>query len=121
MVFGPKPRDFEKRVNKSARQLAIRKAISSRLQAGDVLVVEELAIAAPKTKEMARLLSALQLKGSVLVVTQDLNSNLALSIRNLPGIELTSSHSLNTYQVLRYDKLLFTRSAFSQLEQRLMN
>jgi len=121
VVFGPKPRDFEKRVNKSARQLAIRKAISSRLQAGDVVVVEELAIAAPKTKEMARLLSALQLKGSVLVVTQDLSSNLALSIRNLPGIELTSSHSLNTYRVLRYDKLLFTRSAFSQLEQRLMN
>jgi large subunit ribosomal protein L4 len=121
VVFGPKPRDYDKRLTKSTKHLAMRKAISSRLQAGDIVVVEELAVAAPKTKEMVRLLGVLQLKGSVLVVTQDVNPNLVLSARNLPGVELASCQSLNTYQVLRCDKLLFTRSAFNQLEQRLMN
>jgi large subunit ribosomal protein L4 len=119
VVFGPKPRDFSKKVNRATRQLALRKALSERLKAGDVTVVDALKLAAPKTKELAGVLSALQLKGTILIVNADHDQNLFLSARNLPHVELTTGDSLNTYQVLRCDRLVITRDAFQQVEQRL--
>lgn len=120
VVFGPKPRDFRQKVSKSTRKLSMRKALGERLKAGDVLVVDELKLATHKTKEFVNLLAAFQVEGTVLVVVASVEPNLALSARNVPGVELTNSASLNTYQVLRSDKLLFTKAAFSQVEQRLM-
>jgi large subunit ribosomal protein L4 len=119
VTFGPKPRDFGKKVSKTTRQLAFRKALSARLQAGDVLVVEDLKLAAPKTKEFLGLLAALPLKGTLLVVDTGDNANLRLASRNVPAVHLTSGTALNTYLVLKYDQLLFTRPAFAQVEQRL--
>jgi len=119
VVFGPKPRDFSKKVSKSTRRLALRKALSERLKAGDVIVLDDLKLASPKTKELVGVLAALQVDGSALVVASAVDANLGLASRNLPQVELTTSEQLNTYQVLRCDKLLFTRSAFEQVEQRL--
>src|SRR6476660_3199889 len=76
VVFGPKPRDFSKKVSRKTRQLALRKAISERLRAGDVVLVEDLKLESPKTKEFKGLLSALELKGSALVVAQGTDKNL---------------------------------------------
>jgi len=120
VVFGPKPRDFSKKVSSSVRQLALRKALSERLKAGDVVVVEELKLGSPKTKELEKTLSTLQVSGTTLVVTTALDNNLRLSSRNLPGLEVVDGGSLSTYQVLRFDKLLFTRGAFAQVEKRLL-
>ncbi|MBU6399540.1 MAG: 50S ribosomal protein L4 [Verrucomicrobia bacterium] len=120
VVFGPRPRDFDKKVNRGVKQLALRKALSERLRAGDVSVVDALPAAAPKTRQLARVLTALQLEGSVLIVNAGHDRNLFLSARNLPDVELTTSEELNTYQVLRHDRLLFTRGAFEQVEQRLI-
>lgn len=119
VVFGPKPRDFSKKVSKRTRHLALRKALSERLKAGDVIVLDDFKLASPKTKEFVGVLAALQVGGSALVVASALDPNLRLASRNVPQVELTTSEQLNTYQVLRYDKLLFTRSAFEQVEQRL--
>jgi len=119
VVFGPKPRDFAKRVSRSTRHLALRKALSERLKAGDVIVLDDLKLASAKTKEFVEVLAALQVDGSALVVASALDPNLRLASRNVPQVELTTSEQLNTYQVLRYDKLIFTRSAFEQVEQRL--
>jgi len=119
VVFGPKPRDFSKRVSRSTRQLALRKALSERLKAGDVIVLDDLKLASAKTKEFVEVLAALQVDGSALVVASALDPNLRLASRNVPQVELTTCEQLNTYQVLRYDKLIFTRSAFEQVEQRL--
>ncbi len=119
VVFGPKPRDFRKKVPRATRQLALRKALSERLKAGDVLVVEDLQLSSPKTRELATVLAALQVKGSALFVTPAPERNLRLASRNLPGVGLTTSGALNTYQVLRFDKLLFSRGGFEQVEQRL--
>ena len=118
VVFGPKPRDFTKKVSHNTKQLALRKAMSERLRAGDVLVVDDLKLGSVKTKEFAEVLSALELKGSALFVAAA-DKNLTLASRNVPDVELTTSDSLNTYDVLRSDKLVFTRSAFEQLEARL--
>jgi large subunit ribosomal protein L4 len=119
VVFGPKPRDFGKKVSRKTRQLALRKALSERLRAGDVVVVDDLKLGSPKTKEFIGVLSALELKGSALIVAHAADKNLTLASRNVPDVSLTTSDALNTYDVLRPDKLVFTRNAFEQVEARL--
>ncbi len=119
VVFGPKPRDFGKKVSRKTRQLALRKALSERLRAGDVVLVNELKLDSAKTKDFVGVLSALELKGTALVVAQTTDKNLTLASRNVPHVTLATSDSLSTYDVLRPDKLVFTRGAFEQLEARL--
>ena len=119
VVFGPKPRDFGKKVNARTRQLALRKALTERLKAGDVLVVNDFKLTSPKTKGFVQVLSQLAVQGTVVVVAAEVDQNLLLAARNLPQVEVTTGASLNTYQVLRPAKLLFTRGAFAQLEARL--
>jgi len=119
VVFGPKPRDFSKKVSQKTRQLALRKALTERLRAGDVVVLDELKLASAKTKEFLGMLSALDLKGSALIVAQGADKNLTLASRNVPNVAVATGDSLNTYDVLRPDKLVFTRGAFEQVEARL--
>jgi large subunit ribosomal protein L4 len=119
VVFGPKPRDFSKKVNLKVKSLALQKALSERLQAGDVLVVEDLKLSEPKTKGFLSVLKALDLKRSVLVVDANLDQNLMLASRNVPKVELATSDDLNTYQVLKSHKLLFTRGGLQKLDERL--
>src|SRR5438270_9193759 len=75
VVFGPKPRDFGKKVSKATRQLALRKALSERLRAGDVVLVDDLKLGSARTKEFIGVLSALELKGSALIVSQSSDKN----------------------------------------------
>jgi large subunit ribosomal protein L4 len=119
VVFGPKPRDFSKKVSKKTKQLALRKALSERLKAGDVVVVDDLKLTSPKTKEFVGVISKLELKGTTLVVSAGNDKNLTLASRNIGNVALTTSDSLNTYDVLRPDKLLFTKSAFEKVSDRL--
>jgi large subunit ribosomal protein L4 len=119
VVFGPKPRDFTKKVNSKTKQLALRKALSERLKAGDVVVVDDLKLGSPKTKDFVGVLSALDLKGTALIVSQEVDKNLSLASRNVENVTLATSDTLNTYDVLRSDKLVFTRGAFEKVEARL--
>lgn len=119
VVFGPKPRDFAKKVNSKTKQLALRKALTERLKSGDVIVIDELKLASAKTKDFVGVLSALELKGTALIVSQEVDKNLSLASRNIPNVALTTSESLNTYDVLRPDKLVFTKGAFEKVEARL--
>lgn len=120
VVFGPKPRDFTKKVSKSTKQLALRKALSERLKAGDVVILDDLKLNSSKTKEFLGVLSALQLKSTTLIVSPGVDRNLVLASRNVQNVELTTSDTLNTYQILRFDKLVFIRGAFEKVEQRLI-
>jgi large subunit ribosomal protein L4 len=119
VVFGPKPRDFGKKVSRQTKLVALRKALSERLKQGDVRLVDGFKLSSVKTGELASVLGTLQVKGSLLLVCDGVDRNLQLASRNLPAVELTTGNNLNTYQVLRYDTLLFTRPAFEQVEQRL--
>jgi large subunit ribosomal protein L4 len=119
VVFGPRPRDFSKKVSKKTRQLALRKALGERLKAGDVVVVDELKLNSHKTREFAGVISALELKGTTLFVSSGGDKNLTLASRNLQKIALATSDSLNTYDVLRPDKLVFTKDAFEKVSDRL--
>jgi large subunit ribosomal protein L4 len=119
VVFGPRPRDFSKKVSKKTKQLALRKALSERIKAGDVVVVNDLKLESPKTKDFVGVIAKLDLKGSMLVVSAGIDKNLTLASRNIPNVELTTSDSLNTYDILRPAKLLFTKGAFEKIEERL--
>ena len=119
VVFGPKPRDFSKKVNRTTRELALRKALSERLKAGDVLIVDDLKLPSAKTRDFLVVLNALQVEGTALIVAHGADKNLQLASRNVSRVELTTGDSVNTYQVLRSGKLVFTRGAFEQVEKRL--
>src|SRR2546422_2464705 len=83
VTFGPKPRDFGKKVSRKTKQLALRKALTERLKAGDVLVVDELKLDSPRTKGFVELLKKFELNGTALVVSSGLDQNLRLASRNL--------------------------------------
>lgn len=119
VVFGPKPRDFTKKVSKTTKQLALRKALTERLNAGDVIVVDEFTLATPKTKDFVAVLATFEVKRTTLIVTDTANQNLERASRNVENVEVTTSDFVNTYQLLRSDKLVFTRGAFQKLEERL--
>src|SRR5215510_4572085 len=118
VVFGPKPRDFAKKVNSKTKQLALRKALTERMKAGDVQVLADLQLDSPRTKAFVAILSNLEVKGSALVVDTAINNNVRLASRNVQGVEVTTADNLNTYQVLRPNKLLVTKSAFDKLADR---
>ncbi|HEY3854400.1 MAG TPA: 50S ribosomal protein L4 [Verrucomicrobiae bacterium] len=119
VVFGPKPRDYSKKVGRTTRQLALRKAMSERIKAGDVLIVNDLNLASSKTRDFVAVLDTLQVDGTTLIVSDNGDKNLLLAARNVNYVEVTNGESLNTYQILRSDRLVFTRGAFEQLEKRL--
>ena len=119
VVFGPKPRDFGKKVNVRTRQLALRKALSERLKAGDVLVVDDLKLSTPKTKEFVGVIAALELTGTTLIVANGADKNLLLASRNLPQIDVLPAQGLNVYDILRRDTLVLTQDAVRQIEERL--
>jgi large subunit ribosomal protein L4 len=120
VVFGPKPRDFSKKVNNKTKQLSLRKALSERLKAGDVVVVNDFNLTSAKSKDFVGVLTALELDGgTALIVAGEIDKNLTLASRNVANVELTTSDTLNTYEVLRSDKLVFTKGAFEKVEARL--
>jgi large subunit ribosomal protein L4 len=120
VVFGPKPRDFTKKISKKTRALALRKALSERLKLGDVIVVDDLKLTSAKTKDFVKVIDALELVGTTLFISCGKeNENLTRAARNIAGVTLTTSDSLNTYDVLRPDKLVFTKTAFENVEARL--
>lgn len=119
IVFGPKPRDHSKNVPRKMRRLAFRKALSERILAGEVAVTEDISVSQPKTREVAGLLSAMGFNhGSLLIVVDQKDPDLLLATRNLPNVEVTTSDVLNTYDVLRPDRLLISRAGLEKLQNR---
>jgi len=119
VVFGPRPRDFSKKLNTKTRQLALRKALSERLKAGDVQIVADFKLDSHKSKAFVGTLKTLGIDGSALVVDATIEKNLALASRNIPNLVVTTADRLNTYQVLRPNKLVITRGALDKLGARL--
>ncbi len=119
VVFGPKPRDFRKKVGKTTKKLALRKALSARIASSEVSVVDSFTVEKPRTKDFLQALGSLKIDGTVLIVTSSSDSKLLLASRNVPGVEITTGDNLNVYQVVRYDHLLFTRDAFDRVGERL--
>jgi large subunit ribosomal protein L4 len=120
VVFGPKPRDYTINVPKKVKTLAFRKALSERLLAGDVVVVDELNLTSHKTKDLAGIVAAVGGKNKpTLVVTEQVDKNLKLAARNLPNVQVEPVGSVNVYELLRFDKIVTTKAALEKLGARL--
>ncbi|MED4171751.1 50S ribosomal protein L4 [Halalkalibacterium halodurans] len=116
-VFGPTPRSYSYKLPKKVRRLAIKSALSSKVKAEEIVVLEGLALEAPKTKEMASILSGLSVDRKALVVTADYNDNVALSARNIPGVTFVTAEGVNVLDVIKHDKLIITKDAVEKVEE----
>jgi large subunit ribosomal protein L4 len=122
VVFGPHPRDYSKKTNKTVKQLALRKAISSRVNAGEVYLIDPIVLDKPKVKDLvAKLKGNFEPKQrlSALLVIENLDQNLYLASRNHPRLETTTGDLVNAEQLLRHDKVFVTDGALSKLSARL--
>jgi large subunit ribosomal protein L4 len=119
VVFGPKPRDYSKKVNRKVSKLALRKAFSERVNGGDVLVVPSFQVAEPKTKKFLSLLQSITPETSTLVVSTDFDASTILSGRNLPGARLATALEVNSEDLLRYRKVVVTNDALPVLAKRM--
>lgn len=119
VTFGPKPRSYNKKINKKVRRLALKRAFSERLNADEVAVVEDVNIASPKTKEFISFLNSVGMPEDVLVIVDSRTENHKLASRNLAKTELSTAMDVNTYSMLRHRKVLFTTAAFNNFVQRI--
>ena len=118
-IFGPKPRSYQKRVNRKAQRLALRRTFTERLDEGAVIVVDQLQFEEPKTKRMCAFLDAVGGGGDALVILPELDENVCLAARNLPGVEVMPVRALNPYWMLLFKKIVLTQSALELLGERL--
>jgi large subunit ribosomal protein L4 len=120
VVFGPHPRDYSKKTNKAVKQLALRKAISSRINAGEVFLIEPITLSKPKTKDLvAKLKDGLEKKTTALLVIEELDNNLYLASRNHPHLITVTGDQVNAEQVLLCDKIFITDGALGKISARL--
>jgi large subunit ribosomal protein L4 len=116
VTFGPKPRDYSQAMPKKMRRLAIRCMLSAKVESGQLKVLEELNLAAAKTKEMAGLLAALGMETSALVATSQPDENLIRAARNIPRVKTTPASLLNVVDLLSHNTLMMTEAAVRQVE-----
>jgi large subunit ribosomal protein L4 len=117
IIFGPSPRSYRQATPKKMRRLALRCVLSAKVRDEEMTVVEEMNLAEPKTKEMVRILTALGVDTTALVVTPEPEENLTKSARNLPGVKTMPAGLLNVVDLLGYKRLLMTVGAVRKAEE----
>lgn len=114
-VFGPTPRSHAKDMPKKARQLAVKSALSEKLRANELIVIDAIDFEAPKTKNVVKMLADLHSEGKALIV--DGARNTVLSARNIPGVKAYAPSGLNIYDIVNTDKLFLTQEAVKKIEE----
>ena len=116
VVFAPKPRDYSFKLNKKVKRLALKSALSTKCFEGKIMVLDELTLPEVKTKEMAKVLENINV-GKALIVMEGANTNVILSTRNIPNVKTTGVHSINVYDLLKYNTLVMTKDAVAKIEE----
>lgn len=116
-TFGPTPRDYRQKLPKKARRAAVRSALSAKVAAGELIVLDDLVLSEPKTRLIASMLQKLEAGERALIVTSSNDPVLELSARNLPGVTLRSAGDLNAYDVLSRPKLVITKDGVDRVEE----
>ena len=116
IAFGPTPRDYSKKMNRKERRLALKSALA--VKADDMIIVDELKLATPKTKDMLNILKGLQLENvKTLVIVKELDENIILASRNLEKVALIESNEINVLDLVAADKILITDEALTSIEE----
>jgi len=117
VAFAPKPRDYSKKMNKKTRRLALKSALTCKVNDGEIVILENLDLDSLKTKNMLAILKSLGIEGKALVVTDGVNENAVRSTGNIPGVDTVIATSLNTYDILSHEKFIVTKEAISRIEE----
>jgi len=116
IVFGPHPRSYKYSLPKKVRRLALKSALSSKVNTGDIVVVDRLHLEQPKTKEMVRILGNLKVEGALLI-TEENSTAVTKSARNIPGVKPLEVTGINVYDIMAHNKLVITRDAVARMEE----
>ena len=117
VVFAPKPRDYDIAVPKKVRRLAMKSAFTSKAQADEIIVLDSLKLAAPKTKKMVKVLRALGATKKALVLVAEKDEDLLRAANNIPGVTVALVNTINVYEILRHDAFIMTQDAVRQVEE----
>ena len=118
VVFAPKPRDLSKKLNKKMRQGAIISAISKKFSDGDVIILDKLTLDSGKTRDAVKVLNAIGVTKSAIVVTRDVVESVKRAINNIPKVELSPAELLSVYDVVKADKCIFTVEAIMAVQDK---
>ena len=117
VVFAPKPRSYRYPVNKKVRRLAMLSALSSKVQEGEIIVMDEISFAEPKTKEMVKMLEAVKADKKALIVTAAKDENVVKSAANIKGIRTALVGTMNVYDILNHNSFIVTKEAIEKIEE----
>jgi len=116
VVFAPKPRDYRINVNRKVKRIALKSALTSKVNENELIVFSALDIAAPKTKEMVKVLKAVDVDAALIVLAES-DEIVERAARNIPGVKTTLVGTLNVYEILKYKKLILTKDALEKVEE----
>ena len=116
VVFAPKPRDFSFKLNKKVKRLALKSALTTKVNNEKFVVVDELKLNEIKTKEMKKVLDSLNVNKG-LVVLEENNKNVLLSTRNIPNVKTAGVNTINVYDILKYESFVVTKEALAKIEE----
>ena len=117
VVFAPKPRSYRYPVNKKVRRLAMLSALSAKVQDGEIIVLDEISFAEPKTKEMVKMLDAVKADKKALIVTAAKDENVVKSAANIKGIRTALVGTMNVYDILNHNSFIVTTEAIEKIEE----
>ena len=117
VVFGPTPRSYKFKLNRKVRRLALKSALSTKINDNEFMALEAIKFDAPKTKEMVKVLANLEAPVKTLIVVDEICPNVARSANNIPGVKLLDAKHVNVYDILNSNKLIMTEAAIKSVEE----
>lgn len=117
VVFAPKPRSYRFSIPKKVRRLAMKSALTTKVESNNLIVLDELNFDAPKTKQVINMLENLKVDSKTMIVLAEKNENVEKSARNIPNVKTTLVNMLNVYDILNYDKFIITKAAVEKVEE----
>ena len=117
IVFGPHPRTYGKKMNRKERVLALKSALSYKVEENEIIILDELNVKTPKTKDMIKLLNDIKAPKKTLIVVDELTDNLILATRNIPKVELLEASEINVLDIIGADGLVITKKAVEMIEE----
>ncbi len=117
VVFAPKPRDYRYTVSKKLKRLAMKSALSSKVEEKEIIVLDSLTFGAPKTKEMIKVLENVKAAKKALIVMADKDENVIKSAANIPGVKTTLVSTMNVYEIINHTSFIITKDAINKIEE----